>query len=118
MSEIVYFLCGWATASIISYFYCKRVVLLILGLVLFVSIEIIRRNSEYFQNWIANIYPITMLLALLFLHTFLMFATPLMMKVPRINQKNKEIGTRVFIAIFYIFTLFFLFMMFIKGVIY
>ncbi|WP_267963924.1 hypothetical protein, partial [Testudinibacter sp. TR-2022] len=111
MSEIVYFLFGWAAASIISYFYRKRVVLLIFGLVLFASVEIIRQNGAYFQNRIENIYSITILLAVLFLHTFFMFATPIMMKVPRINEKNKEIGTRIFIAIFYIFTLFFLFMM-------
>ncbi|MGV6988835.1 hypothetical protein ACWA50_07625 [Testudinibacter sp. P17/SS/0325] len=117
MSEIVYFLCAWAAASIISYFYRKRLVLLILVLLLFASVEIIRRNSVYFQNRIEDIYPITVLLALLFLHTFLMVAAPLMMKVVRISEKNKEIGTRIFIAIFYIFTLFFLFMMFVKGVI-
>ncbi len=111
------FILGSILIVFITSLYKRRLVVVLLLISLFITVNLIL-NSPSFKESYKYAYELTMLLAVLFLHTFEVIAYPLMIKFVLRDNVYTEYFTKGFIWVGTGGSIFALYMFFIKGVIY
>lgn len=110
---------GILFASILSLFYKKRMLNLIILILLFLLVFLFISYPDFFKSKIKNIYSVTVLLLVLFLHVFFVIGFPMMVDFSlRYKREYIPFFTKVFLLWGYAGIVFALYMFFVKGIIY
>ncbi len=116
------FILGSALIIFISSIYKKKLIISILLVLLFITVNLIL-NSPSFKSSYKYSYELVFLLSVLFIHTFQMLSYPQMVKLASIGVRKSvsayaEYFTKGFICFGTGGSIFILYMFFVKGVIY
>lgn len=116
------FILGSALIIFISSIYKKKLIISILLVLLFITVNLIL-NLPSFKSSYKYSYELVFLLSVLFIHTFQMLSYPQMVKLASIGVRKSvsayaEYFTKGFICFGTGSSIFILYMFFVKGVIY